>query len=121
MALQSALTHSLLLRDQLQAELSEVKATPSPTALITSTPDSVILKRNEGQMYLEQGRESAIHNREGEGEAALRRSREREREKDMDEREREVSRRENWVVDEMRLASSPSSEVTLELRAKVES
>jgi hypothetical protein len=103
-----ALTHSLLLRDRLMDEISRLKATPSP-----SCPPSTALIEHPRVSALERvAHDSDRHERELD---ELRREewdrleeftrREREREKEVEEREREVSRREKWVVEEMRCAS----------------
>jgi hypothetical protein len=89
-------------------EISRLKATPSP-----SCPPSTALIEHPRVSALERvAHDSDRHERELD---ELRREewdrleeftrREREREKEVEEREREVSRREKWVVEEMRCAS----------------
>nr|XP_031863211.1 uncharacterized protein CI109_001083 [Kwoniella shandongensis]KAA5530283.1 hypothetical protein CI109_001083 [Kwoniella shandongensis] len=112
-ALTSALTHSLLLRDRLQSEITHLKAIPCPTcpAASPSTP--------QGQYYLDRSSSknshSVRHARDDEEYPNVledewekldeRKAREKARERDVEERETEVARREQWVVEEMRKLS----------------
>lgn len=103
----NSLTHSLLLRDRLQAEIDKLRATPCPSCPHPSSSGLI----GPGDHH-----HPLIHSAEDEEEAEMRRKlraeewerieerkrREKEREREVEEREREVARREKWVVEEMR-------------------
>ncbi|RSH87467.1 hypothetical protein EHS25_003377 [Saitozyma podzolica] len=121
----NSLTHSLLLRDRLQAEIDKLRATPCPSCPHPSS--SGLIRPGDHPHPL-------LHSAEDEEEAEMRRKlraeewerieerkrREKEREREVEEREREVARREKWVVEEMRKLSekvhSQATELTLEDR-----
>jgi hypothetical protein len=88
----AALTHSLLLRDQLLADLAVLRAA---SAEVSNAAVGV----SQYQMALLEGRG---HEEDGARRSEEWRKREKERENDVEEREREVVRREKWVVEEMR-------------------
>ncbi|ORY34078.1 hypothetical protein BCR39DRAFT_592642 [Naematelia encephala] len=109
----NALTHSLLLRDRLLAELAEARTTPSPTSAPTMRylPEPTETDNNQ---------ERDLARREQAERLDEQKKRQREREREVEEREREVARREKWVVEEMRKLSdkvhSQATELTLEDR-----
>ncbi|OCF40310.1 hypothetical protein I317_05877 [Kwoniella heveanensis CBS 569] len=120
-ALTSALTHSLLLRDRLQSEVSQLKATPCPTCPAHASPLGLsggAVPGGGGHFHLSDSHHH-VHrvgdNEDDELYQAARREewerleerkrREKEREREVEEREREVARREKWVVEEMRKMS----------------
>ncbi|WWC89411.1 uncharacterized protein L201_004335 [Kwoniella dendrophila CBS 6074] len=130
LALSTALTHSLLLRDRLQNEVSQLKSTP-----VTSCPtcDSSNSNLPKGHYHLDTSSSNAIrhdNSYEDELRESIRREewerleerkrREKERQKEIEEREREVARREKWVIEEMRKMSDKihgqATELTLEDR-----
>ncbi|WVO16228.1 hypothetical protein L204_103899 [Cryptococcus depauperatus] len=123
LALSSALTHSLLLRDRLQTEISQLKSTPCPVC--PNVPTAQFIGQSSAGSsdrysdHIDDEAQKAIR-REEQEKYEERRKREREREKEVEEREREVARREKWVVEEMRKMSekihNQANELTLEDR-----
>ncbi|EIW70733.1 hypothetical protein M231_02614 [Tremella mesenterica] len=122
-ALVSSLTHSLLLRDRLQAELDQLRASPCPACPVHLAPAHHIHQQNGAPLLITGLVEDELDmdQRHVEWEKIEeRKRRERERERDVEERERQVSRREKWVVEEMKKLSDrvhhEASELTLEDR-----
>lgn len=96
-----ALTHSLLLRDRLQAELSECRVKPCPECRsLASMPQTIDAPRLTSTGDTEDEAE-----RRERGRSAVQRQADEERRKALDERERDVTRREQWVVEEIRRMS----------------
>ncbi|WVW83815.1 hypothetical protein I302_105836 [Kwoniella bestiolae CBS 10118] len=121
LAISTALTHSLLLRDRLQNEVSQLKATPCPTC---PTPQGHYhLDTSHGHVYAVRDDDDEAYQaaRKDEWERLEeRKRRDKERHREIEEREREVARREKWVVEEMRKMSDKihdqATELTLEDR-----
>ncbi|WWD02886.1 hypothetical protein V865_000928 [Kwoniella europaea PYCC6329] len=129
LALSTALTHSLLLRDRLQNEVSQLKATPCPACPKNehghgSGHGHYHLDTSHGHIHAvrddhdEEAYQSA--RREEWERLEERKRRDKERHREIEEREREVARREKWVVEEMRKMSDKihgrATELTLEDR-----
>ncbi|WVQ67761.1 uncharacterized protein L199_005966 [Kwoniella botswanensis] len=129
LALSTALTHSLLLRDRLQSEVSQLKATPCPACPKSehghgSGHGLYHLDTSHGHIHAvrddddEEAYQSA--RREEWERLEERKRRDKERHREIEEREREVARREKWVVEEMRKMSDKihgqATELTLEDR-----
>ncbi|WRT66278.1 uncharacterized protein IL334_003231 [Kwoniella shivajii] len=117
-ALSSALAHSLLLRDRLQAEIERLKAIPCPSC---PNPSPFHLDSMQAHKEHDDNDEAYQIARKEEWERLEeRKRREKERQKEVEEREREVARREKWVVEEMRKMSEKihgqATELTLEDR-----
>jgi hypothetical protein len=105
----NALTHSLLLRDRLQAEIDKLRATPcpncpsdSPSPLLIHGSPSSSTGSSAGVVSAEEDEHARQARAEEWERHEERKRREREREREVEEREREVARREKWVVEEMR-------------------
>ncbi|WWC61784.1 uncharacterized protein I303_104369 [Kwoniella dejecticola CBS 10117] len=123
LALSTALTHSLLLRDRLQNEVSTLKATPCP-ACPAASGGHYHLDTSHGHVHAardDDDEEAYQAARKEEWERLEeRKRRDKERHREVEEREREVARREKWVVEEMRKMSDKihgqATELTLEDR-----
>ncbi|KAK6910188.1 hypothetical protein I203_104220 [Kwoniella mangroviensis CBS 8507] len=110
LALSTALTHSLLLRDRLQNEVSQLKIhLVLPVLSLIMDMDIII---STLPMDISMGEEWER--------LEERKRRDKERHREIEEREREVARREKWVVEEMRKMSDKihgqATELTLEDR-----
>ncbi|KAK8864348.1 hypothetical protein IAR55_001595 [Kwoniella newhampshirensis] len=124
-AVTSALTHSLLLRDRLQSEITHLRSTPCPSCPVESPASIPEGRVHSSQTSLRHGYpvdEDSDHEalRQEWERVEDQKRRERERERDVKEREIEVARREQWVVSEMRKLSDKvhdqANELTLEDR-----
>ncbi|WWC70288.1 uncharacterized protein I206_104238 [Kwoniella pini CBS 10737] len=122
LALSSALTHSLLLRDRLQKEVVTIKATPCPACSPSS--GHYHLGTTHGHIHATRDDDDdeayQIARKEEWDGLEERKRRDKERHNEVEEREREVARREKWVVEEMRKMSDKihgqATELTLEDR-----
>ncbi|WVR07127.1 hypothetical protein IAU60_004168 [Kwoniella sp. DSM 27419] len=123
--LTSAFTHSLVLRDRLQAELVGSRQYTCPVSRPAIDAGTGKLDKRD-ESAARQQRRGKLSGEEGPGVQAEwdrlddAKMREKERLREVDEREREVSRREKWVLDEVRRMSDKlhgqANELTLEDR-----
>lgn len=111
-SLLTALIHSLLLRDQLQADISRLRSQLTAASMPQLSQNHDIDKdppRNVANV--QPPNRATLDQIKAQDEAwellDARRNHEKEREKDVSEREKEVGKRETWVLEEMRWVVPP--------------